>query len=79
MLKHSEDKIDPIIELKSQGFSRDSSNIRQASKLILATYDLSVSPGITSPLHGHLLYATIQKDSEGLAKTLNELAEELAT
>ena len=76
-LQHTEHPSELIIELKSQGFSTDSSNSRQALKLLLATFDLSESLGETTQQSGHLIYATISDDTSDLEATLNNLASKL--
>ncbi len=77
-LRHASDSVDPIIELKARGFSPDSSNRRQAFKLIASTSDLSLSLGEQTKRLGHVIYATIDKDVANLSDTLNYLANALA-
>ena len=76
-LQHKEHSSEIIVELKSQGFSPDSSNSRQALKLLLATFDLSESLGETTRHSGHLIYATISDDTSDLEATLDNLASKL--
>lgn len=76
-LQHAEDPSELIVELKSRGFSPDSSNRRQAWKLISAAFDLSESLGEPTPHTGHVIYATILEDTLDLETTLNELASKL--
>lgn len=73
-LKHDDDRVQPLIELKARGFSPDSSNKKQALKLIAASSDLAPSLGESDERPGHVLYATISSDANGLATTLNTLA-----
>ncbi len=76
-LRHKEHPSDLIVELKSQGFSPNSSNSRQALKLLLAAFDLSESLGEPTRHSGHLIYATISDDTSNLEATLNNLASRL--
>ncbi|MCQ3811727.1 MAG: hypothetical protein KTV68_14360 [Acidimicrobiia bacterium] len=78
-LKHNSDLIEPLIELKARGFSPDSSNRKQALKLLAAAPDLAPSLGVPDERPGHVLYATISTDAEGLATTLKDLALALET
>lgn len=76
-LKHSSDPVQPLIELKARGFSAESTNRRQALKLIAAAVDLGPSLGEPTNSPGHLLYATVGTDASRLAATLEQLAESL--
>lgn len=76
-LQHSEHPSELIVELKSQGFSPDSSNSRQALKLLLSAFDLSDSLGEATQHNGHLIYATISDDTSNLEVTLNDLTSKL--
>ena len=76
-LKHRSDPVQPIVELKSQGFSPDSSNSRQARKLILSAFDISASLAEPSEQRGHIIYATEASDATEMASTLKELSSEL--
>jgi len=76
-LKHTSDRVMPLIELKARGFSPNSSNRRQALKLIAASSNLASSLGESGERPGHILYATTSSDANGLAKTLKNLALEL--
>lgn len=76
-LQHSEHPSELIVELKSQGFSPDSSNSRQALKLLLSAFDLSDSLGEATQHSGHLIYATISDDTSNLEVTLNDLTSKL--
>ena len=78
-LKHKSDRVKPLIELKARGFSPDSSNRRQALKLIAAGSNLGPSLGKPDDTPGHVLYATVSTDANGLATTLKELALALGT
>ena len=78
-LKHSSDRVEPLIELKARGFSPDSSNRRQALKLIAAGSNLGPSLGKPDDTPGHVLYATVSTDADGLATTLKDLALALET
>ncbi|WP_419944004.1 hypothetical protein [Candidatus Poriferisodalis sp.] len=75
---HQDDPATIVVELKSHGFSRDSSNIRQAVKLILASHDLSASYAETLPRPGHVVYGTVASDAASLAETLQDLSESVA-
>ena len=57
-LRHSSDPVQPIVELKARGFSPDSSNRRQALKLIAASFNLAPSLAEPGKRPGHVLYAT---------------------
>ena len=76
-LRHSTDPIQPLIELKSQGFSPDSSNRRQALKLLAAASDLAPSLAEIGQRPGHVVYATVATDAGRIASTLDALATEL--
>ncbi len=78
-LKHISDRVEPLIELKARGFSPDSSNRRQALKLIAAGSNLGPSLGEPDETPGHVLYATTSADANDLASTLKNLAIELET
>lgn len=77
-LKHSSDPVQPVVELKSHGFSPDSSNSRQARKLIVSAFDLSASLADPQQRLGHVIYATDASDSSQLASSLKDLTSELA-
>lgn len=77
-LRHESDVVWPLIELKARGFSTESSNRRQALKLIAAAVDLSSSLAEPSEIPGHVSYATIASDAGGLASTLQHLAQDLS-
>jgi hypothetical protein len=68
-----------VVELKSRGFSQDSSNVRQAVKLIIASQDLAESYAETQPRPGHVLYGTVENDAARLAETLQGLSESVAS
>lgn len=76
-LRHTSDRVVPLIELKARGFSPNSSNRRQALKLISASSNLAPSLGESDELPGHVLYATSSADASGLSTTLTDLALEL--
>ncbi len=76
-LRHTEDPSELVIELKSRGFSPNSSNRRQACKLIAAASDLAESLGASTPRGGHVIYATVVNDALDLDITLKELASKL--
>ncbi len=76
-LRHSSDPVQPIVELKARGFSPDSSNRRQALKLIAAAFNLAPSLAEPGKRPGHVLYATTAADADGLASTLKDLAQSL--
>lgn len=68
-----------VVELKSRGFSQDSSNVRQAAKLIIASQDLAESYAETLPRPGHVVYGTVESDAARLAETLQGLRESVAS
>ena len=76
-LRHASDPVQPLIELKSQGFSPGSSNRRQALKLLAAASDLAPSLAEIGQHPGHVLYATAAVDAGGVASTLKVLAKAL--
>lgn len=76
-LKHATDLVQPLVELKAQGFSPDSSDRRQALKLIASATDLALSLGESDRRPGHVLYATVASDAQGMASTLKTLAQQL--
>ena len=76
-LRHTSDRVEPLIELKARGFSSNSSNRRQALKLIAASSNLGPSLGEPDERPGHVLYATTSADANGLATTLKNLALQL--
>ena len=76
-LRHTSDHVVPLIELKARGFSSNSSNRRQALKLIAASSNLGPSLGEPDERPGHVLYATTSADANDLATTLKNLALEL--
>ena len=76
-LRHATDPVQPLVELKAQGFSPESSNRRQALKLLAAAPDLAPSLGEIDQRPGHVLYATVATDAGVIASTLSVLAEAL--
>ncbi|MYA86669.1 MAG: hypothetical protein F4Y12_13920 [Acidimicrobiaceae bacterium] len=78
-IDHPDDPVTLVVELKSHGFSQDSSNVRQAGKLIVASHDLSASYAETQPRPGHVVYGTVESDAARLAETLQALNESLGS
>ena len=78
-LRHATDPVQPLVELKAHGFSPESSNRRQALKLIAAASDLASSLGETRARPGHVLYATVASDAGKIVTTLKTFAQELRT
>lgn len=76
-LEHETDTVQPLVEMKAHGFSPESSNRRQALKLIAAASDLAPSLAETAARPGHVVYATVATDADRIASTLTTLAEEL--
>lgn len=76
-LRHATDPVQPVVELKAHGFSPDSSNRRQALKLIAAAADLAPSLAEPGERPGHVVYATVAADADWLAATLKTLAQDL--
>ena len=76
-LKHSEHPVQPIVELKAQGFSPESSNSRQATKLLVSAFDLAASLGESTERRGHVVYGTVSTDTDRQAATLKRLADEV--
>ena len=78
-IDHQDDPATLVLELKSHGFSQDSSNVRQAAKLIVACHDLSASYAETQPRPGHVVYGTVESDAARLAETLHALSESVVS
>lgn len=78
-LRHATDPVQPLVELKAHGFSPESSNRKQALKLIAAASDLASSLGETRVRPGHVLYATVASDAGKIVTTLKTFAQELRT
>ena len=76
-LRHESDVVRPLIELKARGFGTASSNSRQALKLIAAAVNLSRSLAEPSETPGHVSYATVASEADGMASTLQHLAADL--
>ena len=76
-LKHDQDSVQPVVELKSHGFSPASSNRKQALKLMASAFDLSASLAESSERRGHVVFATVESDASQLASTLKQLVSEL--
>ena len=79
LLENQDHRSTLVVELKSRGFSEDSSNVRQAVKLIVASKDLAESYAETQPRPGHVVYGTVENDSDRLAETLQGLSESIAS
>ena len=78
-LRHDTDPVQPLVELKAHGFSPESSNRRQALKLIAAASDLAPSLAETGVRPGHVVYATVANDADRIGSTLKDLAQALNT
>ncbi len=78
-LENQDHPVTLVVELKSRGFSHDSSNVRQAVKLIIASQDLAESYAETQPRPGHVVYGTVESDAVRLAETLQGLHESIAS
>ena len=78
-IDNQDDPVTLVVELKSHGFSQDSSNVRQAVKLAVASHDLSASYAETQPRPGHVVYGTVENDAARLAETLQGLSESVAS
>ena len=76
-LRHESDPVQRLVELKAHGFSPESSNRRQALKLIAAASDLAPSLAETGVRPGHVVYATVASDVDRVTTTLRTLAQEL--
>ena len=74
-LRHASEDAVPLVELKSHGFSPDSSNSRQALKMIISAADVASAVGRREATAGHVLYATAGTDSAGMSETLKTLEE----
>ena len=73
-LRHDSEVVDPVIELKAQGFSPDSSSRKQALKIIASAADLSPSLAESTMRPGHVIYATNSSDAPRLSDTLRDLS-----
>jgi len=69
-VKHSSDPVEMLIELKAQGFSTESTNKKQALKLIVGSFNVAPSLGESGSHPGHITYATVSAQANKLAKTL---------
>ncbi len=78
-LENQDDPATLVVELKSRGFSEDSSNVRQAVKLIVGSQNLAESYAETQPRPGHVVYGTVESDAVRLAETLQGLSESIAS
>lgn len=78
-LHNSEHPAMIVLELKSHGFSADSSNVKQATKLIMSAHDLAESFAESEPKPGHVVYGTIENDASNLAETLHGLEKTIAS
>ena len=78
-LENPDHPVTLVVELKSRGFSPDSSNVRQAVKLIVASHDLAESYAETQPRPGHVVYGTVESDAALLAETLQGLSESVVS
>ena len=78
-LENQDHPVTLVVELKSRGFSRNSSNVRQAVKLIVASHDLAESYAETQPRPGHVVYGTVESDAALLAETLQGLSESVVS
>lgn len=76
-LKHEKDNVHLIIELKSRGFSPESSTASQILKILVATADLSLSVAARDKLPGHLIIMTANHDAQLLVNALERLKEKL--
>ena len=76
-LKHEKDNAHLIIELKSRGFSPESSKASQILKILIAVADLSLSVAAIDKLPGHLIIMTDNQDAQLLVNTLDKLKEKL--
>ncbi len=76
-LKHEKGNAHLIIELKSRGFSPESSKASQILKILIATADLSLSVAARDKLPGHLIIMTDNQDAQLLVNTLDKLKEKL--
>lgn len=72
-LRHESDDFDLILELKSHGFGEKSSNVKQISKMLAASFDLSHSLGIQNKKPGFFIFMTVYKDADKMMETLNSL------
>lgn len=78
-LRHKSDNTNVIIELKSQGFGLDSSNINQIKKILIASYDLAKSIGSKDKekVPGYVIVMAPLLDSK-MVDTLDALREEIS-
>ena len=78
-LENADHPVTLVLELKSRGFSANSSNVRQAVKLIVASHDLAESFAETQTRPGHVVYGTVASDAAELAATLRNLSASVAS
>ena len=79
-IRHRDEEADfLIIELKSQGFSAESSNRRQLLKMLVGAADLSLSLGATTDkeLPGHVIIVTSFTDTEQMMCTIKQIKTDL--
>lgn len=76
-LGHSDAVPQVLVELKAQSFGPNSSNQRQASKLILSAADLASSLGSPAEVPGHVCYLTPADQAAAMAETLKSLAAQI--
>ena len=76
-LRHESDNINVIMELKSQGFGLDSSNINQIKKILIASYNLAESVGSKDEVPGYVIVMAPLLDSK-MVDTLDTLREEIS-
>lgn len=76
-LRHKSDNTNVIIELKSQGFGLDSSNINQIKKILIASYNLAESVGSKDEVPGYVIVMAPFLDSK-MVDTLDTLREEIS-
>ena len=75
-LKHEEDAVEPILELKSRGFSPSSDKSIQMIKIMTASADLSETLGGGNYRPGHVIMTTIAEDTEEMISTFGDIGQE---
>ncbi|MGH3442328.1 MAG: hypothetical protein ACRDUY_09870 [Nitriliruptorales bacterium] len=73
-LRHNSEDAVPLVELKAHGFSPDSTNAKQALKILASAANLATALGRSDPTPGHIIYATTNNDTTSMAATLVTLA-----
>ena len=77
-IKHQEHPVQMVVELKARSFAPGSSNRKQALKLLVGAFDLAPSLGEPTERRGHVVYGTIETDSQQMATPREGLAADVS-